>query len=116
MRCGYCQWAIPVGVWLLLTFRAAAADAALLAEVRNGHQAAIDSIHTFSCRMTVSSFPPGDQTTPDTYYWRDADRGIRVRYRQSGSLIECLATETQIQTLRTSHDSANGAISPRIHR
>jgi len=61
----------------------------LLAEVRAGNKAALDSIHTLSCRMNVAnpvSTIPQSQMSP-VEYWQSGD-SIRVRFADAFQLAD----------------------------
>jgi hypothetical protein len=81
-----CGRAILGSLLLLSTPQARSDD--LLERVRAGNTSAIQSIRTFSCRITVSQtgFNQPGQTQSNTYkgqYWR-SEQGIRCHYESQG--------------------------------
>lgn len=89
---------------LVISVRACPASAAdereLLDLVRSGHQAAIQSIHTLSCRVSLTSIPQGPSASPTGEYWRSSD-SVRVRWHHGNESHDTVRDDFRIRSVTT---------------
>jgi outer membrane lipoprotein-sorting protein len=85
----------------------------ILEQVRQANRSTLDSIHTFSCRMTTAYTSLGVTETPvQVQYWRSQD-AVRLRYTVGGKAVDCFAKDSIVRTLGELDKSRfSGAVVP----
>lgn len=91
---------------LLLALPAStSAGSSLLEEVRHGNQAALQSIHTFYCRIAVAYEPKAQVPPPAGEYWRSLDT-VRVRWHLGNQKFESILKDSRVWTLGGADNAA----------
>jgi outer membrane lipoprotein-sorting protein len=85
-------------------------DKKLLEEARDGNRSALESIHSFSCSVSITSDKPPVRPLPFGEYWRGFDGSIRLKTKLAEQTVDQVQAQDKVKSITQANGKTQGAI------